>query len=29
MDAYSFFIHIKPEDFYEDITGDFEKRFNT
>ena len=29
MDAYSFFIHIKPEDFYEDITGDVEKRFNT
>ena len=29
MDTDSFIIHIKTEDFYEDIADDFEKRFDT
>ena len=29
MDAESFVIHIKTEDFYEDIASDVEKRFDT
>ena len=29
MDTDSFIIHIKTEDFYEDIAGDPEKRFDT
>ena len=28
MDTYSFIIHIKTEDVYEDIAEDVEKRFN-
>ena len=29
MDTYSFIIHIKTEDFYEDIADNREKRFDT
>ena len=29
MDTDSFIIHIKTEDFYEDIANDAEKRFDT
>ena len=29
MDTDSFIIHIKTEDFYEDIADDFEKWFDT
>ena len=29
MDTDSFIIHIKTEDFYEDIGGDVEKWFDT
>ena len=29
MDTESFIIHIKTEDFYEDIADDVEKRFDT
>ena len=29
MDTDSFIIHIKTEDFYEDIASDVEKRFDT
>ena len=29
MDTDSFIIHIKTEDFYEDIVNDFEKQFDT
>ena len=29
MDTDSFIIHIKTEDFYEDIADDVEKRFDT
>ena len=29
MDAYSFIVHIKTEDFYEDIADDFEQRSDT
>ena len=29
MDTDSFIIHIKTEDFYEDIANDVEKRFDT
>ena len=29
MDSYSFIIHIKTEDFYEDIADNREKRFDT
>ena len=29
LDTYVFFIHIKPEAFYEDIAGDVEKWFDT
>ena len=29
MDTDSFVYHIKTEDFYEDIAGDVEKRFDT
>ena len=29
MDTEIFIINIKPEDFYEDIADDFEKRFDT
>ena len=29
MDTDNFIIHIKTEDFYEDIADDVEKRFDT
>ena len=29
MDTDSFIIHIKAEDFYEDIANDIEKQFDT
>ena len=29
MDTDSFIMHIKPEDFYEDIPNDVEKRLDT
>ena len=29
MDTGSFIIHVKTEDFYEDITNDFKKWFHT
>ena len=29
MDTNSFIIHIKTKDFYKDVAGDVEKRFDT